>query len=351
MDLLIKKHMKILFHRQINEQRQLDFIKQLHRLLSNGYSLIDALEMFQWDKQLNKISKRIKDYLLAGDPIDKAFAKEHFHHSITAYLYFSQVHGDLIKSLEKCMTMLEHRLKAMNKFHQVLRYPIILSVFFFGLLIIIKHHVFPSFVSLYESQGNVSSILNISMLVIDIFLMGIIISFVLLIVGTILWFWIKRHLTIQQLKRFYQSLPIIRSYMTLKTSYQLAVHLSSLLKTDLTPIEILKIIAAQNELPIIADTAKQAIEQLLDGVQLSEAFHPFILIDEQFSFILRKNSNMDALKADLAIYVEIVQERIHDNVMKAINVIQPLFLIVIASFIVFLYGSLMWPMFQLIQTI
>jgi len=351
MDLSIRRRLTIFTRPKLSEQHQLKFLKQLQRLLNNGYSLLDALDMFQWDRQLNVLAQRLIAYLKSGVPLDEAFSKVDFHHSVTALLYFTRIHGDLVDSLDKCITMLEQRLKAIRRFQQVIRYPLILLIFFIGLLISIKRTVLPSFINLYQSQGSVSPVLNFSIKFINIFFISLFIIMIIVISLTIFWLIYKRRITIDKLKRIYHNIPFVRHFMTLKTSYQFAVHLSSLLKTGLSPVKVLEIIAKQNEVPIVAHTAKLAIEKLLQGFSLSESIEHLLLIDKQFSYILRKNPNMETLEADLNMYVEMSQERIHDRVMKFISLIQPIFLIIIASFIIFLYVSLMWPMFQLIQTI
>lgn len=351
MDLLIKKRLTKFTRSNLSEQHQLKFLKQLKRLLNNGYSLLDALDMFQWDRHLNVLAQRLIDHLKSGVPIDEAFTEEGFHHSVIALLYFTRIHGDLVDSLGKCITMLEQRLKAIRKFQQVIRYPLILLIFFIGLLLSIKQTVLPSFINLYQSQGNVSPVLNFSIKFINAFFISLLLVIIVVIGFTIFWFIYKRNITIHKLKRIYTNIPFVHHFMTLKTSYQFAVHLSSLLKTGLSPVKVLEIIANQKEVPIVAHTAKLAIEKLLRGFSLSESIESLPLIDEQFSYILRKNPNMETLEADLNMYVEMSQEYIHDRMMKFISLIQPVFLIIIASFIIFLYISLMWPMFQLIQTI
>jgi len=348
---LIKKRLTIFKHKRMSEQVQLNFLKQLFRLLTNGYSLLEALKMFRWDEHLNDLANQLMKHLKAGLSIDEAFEKVGFHHTIIAFIYFARIHGNLSDSLKKCIAMLEQRMKAMQKFQQVIRYPLILTFFFVGLLFSIKQTVLPAFINLYEAQGTMSTILNISIKFINLFFILLPIGGLVGLCFILFWLYYKRHIHVSRLIKIYHSIPFLRQYMTLKTSYQLAVHLSSLFKTRLNPAQILDIMAKQNELPVVAHIAQYATNQLLQGFNLGESLHSYMLIDEQFAYILRKNPNMETLANDLNMYVEMSQEQIHERMMKYISLIQPVFLVTIASMIIFLYVSLMWPMFQLIQTI
>lgn len=351
MDLLMKKHLNFFNRRKLSEQTQLTFIKQLYRLLTNGYSLLDALYMFQYDKRLNNLSSRLIKHLKSGMTFDEAFKKEEFHHTVTTLLYFAHLHGDLNDSLKKCIVMLEQRINAFRKFQQVIRYPIILFIFFIGLLISIKQTVLPSFINLYQSHGSVSSVLNFSIFFINIFFSSIFLLLIFILLFGLFWLFYQRKTPVEQLLQLYNKIPLLRRYMTLKISYQFAVHLSSLLKTGLSPVKVLDIMSKQQEVPIVSHLAKHAMEQLLQGFNLSEAVDSLLFMDEQFAYILRKNLNIETLEADLNMYIDMSQEKIHDRIMKTINLIQPVVLFIIASFIIFLYVTLMWPMFQLIQTI
>src|SRR5690625_4595629 len=143
--------------RRLPEHLQLRFLKQLYRLLTNGYPLIEALDIIKWDKQIHTTASDIKSYLKKGDLIDQAFAKTHFHQTITAYLFFVRSHGNLESSIEKCVVMFENRLQYVKKFQQVIRYPLILTIIFIGLLYVIKHWILPSFIDLYTTSPEASS--------------------------------------------------------------------------------------------------------------------------------------------------------------------------------------------------
>jgi len=339
------------YKKRFPDHLQLRFLKQLFRLLTNGYTLIQALEIIQWDKQLAHTATNITSYLKQGLPIDQAFANVGFHPTITAYLYFVRTHGDLEQSISNCLTMFKNRLESTKKFQQMIRYPIILMVIFSFLLIVIKQSVLPSFMELYAAHPEASSMIFLSVQVINICITIFMCLIGLTVLFFVIWQVYKKYVPIHQQIKFYHSIPIYRTFISLQTSYHFAVHLSSLLKTGMPIKDILKTMSQQKKLPIIAYYASLMTSQLTQGYYVSSLLEQLPLIKKQLAYIFQKNTDMNALEKDLSIYTELVLEDTHNRIMKLITLIQPIFFLFIASFIVFIYLTLMWPMFQLIKTI
>src|SRR5690625_2937959 len=111
MDSFRKRLMKIhQYEKQMDHESQLTFLNRLHRLLTNGYPLIDALEAISWDEKMSQFSNEIKESLLHGKYIDEAFKAARFHKLIVMYMYFVRINGDLTNSLEKVIVLFEQRL-------------------------------------------------------------------------------------------------------------------------------------------------------------------------------------------------------------------------------------------------
>src|SRR5699024_5936791 len=113
-------------NRRLSADLQLRFLKRLVYLLENGYSLLEALKIIEWDKKLTSISISIAKLLKIGTPIDQALEVSKFHPDITSYLYFVRSVGDLESSIQKCVILYEQRLKFLKKFKQTIRYPLVL---------------------------------------------------------------------------------------------------------------------------------------------------------------------------------------------------------------------------------
>ncbi|MBT2214445.1 type II secretion system F family protein [Virgibacillus dakarensis] len=351
MGLYLKKFLTEIRHKNVKKEQQLLFLNRLSRLLQNGYTLIESLEIVKWDKTMLEPATTITTALKNGSTLDQAFEKANFNHVITSYLYFARANGDIQASIQKCLSMYEQRLQYTKKFQQVARYPVILLVVFSILLYFIKQSVLPSFLDLFQYNAETSSIVFVSIMIIDFLSNFVFVLLIVALIATGLWQFNKRKIRIDKQIKIYSMLPVYRKYKQMHVSFSFATHFSSLLKTGISIKEILTTMSRQTKLPILAYYSTLMIEELNHGKHLSSLLSQLKLLDKQISVIFQKNADVTALEKDLSMYGELLTEELHRKIMKSITYIQPIFFLVLAGFIVFIYMTLMWPMFQLIKTI
>lgn len=348
---LLKKKIFNRYRSTIHSKRQLRFLKRLYQLLTNGYPLIDALNMMIYDKDLKEQAELIKTNLISGKPIDESFRRAQFHSTITSYLYFVRMNGDLHASLKKCIAMFEQRVKNFEKLFRVMRYPAILLTIFIVLLIVIKQTILPTFLDLFETHHDTSSIIIHFILFIDFLSSLFIISVIFTIVFIFIWNKIKLKIPIEKRLQLYQRIPVFRSFVTAQTTFFFATHMSMLLKTGMSIKNILKKMSTQNTLPIISYYSSLMTEELKNGNHYLMLLRQLPFIEKQFADLFQKDSNKDQLERDLSAYSQMIAEKIEHNVMKMLAIIQPTFFIILGCFIIFIYGTLMWPMLELIKSV
>ncbi|MBR7797794.1 type II secretion system F family protein [Virgibacillus sp. AGTR] len=343
---IINKHKKTM-----TPDTQLRFLKRLHRLRINGYSLIDALTVIAWDNELECAAKQIKQALENGYSMEEAMQLVSFHPSITSYLLFARSNQNLEDNLSKCIDMYEYRLQYIQKFQQIIRYPLILCCIFIPLLFILKQSVLPSFLDLYESSPGSSASIVLAMLILD--WLGIIffLSIIAALTFSIFWKFYKPRISIENQIKLYNRLPLFRTYLKLQTSFLFANQFSSLIKTGISFKDILIQMNNQDKQPIICYYANLMKEQLAKGMQLPTLLSQFTFLEKKLTNIFQKNSNTETLEKDLSIYAQILMEEFQRKMLQIITYIQPIFFIIVASFILFIYITLMLPMFQLIKSI
>jgi len=352
MDLFQKKFFtKFKVKQYLPESTQLTFLKRLYRLLDNGYSLISALEAIKWDKSMEDTVVTITNHLKEGKHIDVAFHEATFHESIVSYLYFVRINGDLQKSITKCIEMFEQRITYKKKFSQVLRYPLILSIIFLTLLIFIKTSILPSFMDLFQMNLETSKTVLVSITIIDVAITLFIILICLFTIAVCFWIFFRHQLSIEQKINIYTKIPIYNYFLTLQTSFYFATHFSMFLKAGMSFKDILDHMGKQMKLPIIAFYAQRMTEQLGKGLYVTYLLESFPLLEKRVAQIFHKNNNDEALEQDLRAYADILAETFQTNMLRIMAFIQPVFFVVLACFIIFIYVTLMWPMFEFIQSI
>ncbi|ASK63207.1 chromosome partitioning protein ParA [Virgibacillus phasianinus] len=336
---------------KLKKEIQLLFLTRLLRLLKNGYSLLDALEVMKWDKQMQASTAIIVQSLKEGSTLDEAFVKASFNSTITTYLYFVKANGDIQASLEKCIEMYQQRMEFTAKFQQTIRYPLLLLIIFSILLYFIKNSILPSFSDLFLTNAVTSSTISISLIVINIFGTFAWAGIVIVLVSFFGWQYIKDKVSIESQLNLYRKIPIYRSYKRVETSFLFATHFSSLLKTGISIKDILTIMSNQTQSPILSYYSHLMTDELNRGHHINYLLTQLFLLEQQIAHIFQKNADAQALEKDLTVYAGIVTEDLNRRITKAISYIQPIFFIILAGFIVLIYITLMYPMFQLIKTI
>lgn len=326
------------------------FLKQLAYLLTNGYSLIRALEVLSWEKSYQATAQSLQSLLKSGKHIDTALQQLQFDHSISSYLYFVRLHGDLSTHISSCAKMFERKQIYEKSFKRAIRYPLFLTMFFGVLFICIKQFVLPSFETMLSSNESSSAAHVILQIINGSFLIaGVVIATVCILF--LFWQVKKKTMSIAIRMNFYKKIPFYRAYVRLSTSHQLATHMATLFQSGLTIKETLTYLQKQTKLPILSYYAMHLQNNLQAGVQLAEIFENLYFIETHLGQIFQTNKDQQSLEKDLTMYAEIVTEELHRKFMQFITIIQPVFFCVIALFIISMYIALMWPMFQMIQTI
>ncbi|HLT56991.1 MAG TPA: competence type IV pilus assembly protein ComGB [Bacillota bacterium] len=335
----------------LSKEEQLRFLNLLHRLLTTGYSIIDALHILSLNNQFYETANRISGALKNGKTIDEAFELTNFHPTIVSFLYFTKISGDIIENIEKCRNFFQQQLKYTKKFHHVIRYPLILITFFLILLFFIRGSVLPSFQEMF--QGHLSSISSIHLTFHIIDFLTTFFMTIFLLSGIIVFMWKKfqHFLSVEEKIKFYQWLPIVRGLLTITNSFYFATHFSTLLKAGFSVKEILTNMKTQKKLPVISFYADIMIDELSNGVDLSYIIHQFPLLDKKLTVLFQSKTDYSSLQKDLSVYAEMLMEEIEYKMMKFLTLLQPVILVVIAILIIFMYASIMWPLFQLIKTI
>ncbi|RKQ37780.1 competence type IV pilus assembly protein ComGB [Oceanobacillus halophilus] len=337
--------------KKLSHDIQLKFLQRLTRLLKNGYPILEALETIKWDKKLSGAATKVINSLRAGVSIDKAFEEAHFHQTITSYLYFVKFNNDLEGSFEKCIEMFSQRLNNTKKFKELIRYPLVLLTIFSILLTFIHQSVLPSFAEIFQSETNSNSAILISMKLIDLLLSFLFLVISLLFVFSLFWLFLRPKIPIERRIQLYTKIPLYRTYIKTQTSYFFATHFSSLLKTGMSIKEILQHMSQQPKSTIISFYSSILTEELSQGVHLTYILSGLPLLETQLTSIFQKNTNAETLEKDLELYAELLVEEIQFKTMKTITILQPVFFLFLGAFIIFIYVTLMWPMFQLIKTI
>ncbi|MFD1412767.1 type II secretion system F family protein [Oceanobacillus jeddahense] len=327
---------------------QLQFLHVLQRMLSRGLTLTHSLDTMKYYGELEHISGQILSSLEAGEHLDEALDKAGFHHSVVSYLFVVREKSDIHERIEHCYQLFQQRVQYIRKFQQTVRYPVILLLIFSALLFFIYSYVIPSFQQLLF--GELPILLQIVIFLSSWLGYVILVLLLFLITATLIWIFIRKNISLETKMNWYKRAPLYRSYLRKQTSFHFATLYSSLLQTGMPMKEILKYMSKQRKLPIISYYAKQMQLEYFKGRSIHGLLTTMGFLESHLTDILSSNMDAKSLSKDLAIYADVSIDTMYQRLQKRIVYIQPIFFSIIGAFIIFIYISLMSPMFELMNT-
>jgi len=93
------------------------------------------------------------------------------------------------------------------------------------------------------------------------------------------------------------------------------------------------------------------MKELENGTSIAHALTQCHLFEAELTAIFKNNTSQTFLIKDLRMYADFLLDTMQEKMKRILTLIQPIIFIFIAISIIFLYLSLLIPMFQLIQNI
>ncbi|MBE6183764.1 competence type IV pilus assembly protein ComGB [Heyndrickxia ginsengihumi] len=330
-----------------------NFLTRISELLTNGFSISEAIQFLQHiDPKGNYFSHFILEELQKGIPLHEVLLKEKFDKNACSQIYFAEKHGHMIEALKEAGNYLLKKHKDITTLWKLLRYPILLLIILFIVVSLLKTILLPQFESIYESLNYTPT----KQLQLFLYLMQHIpnyfLYFILLFIIMFLTFfsYIYRKSPIER-ARWLSKIPFYNFYYKHYNSQFLAREWSFLLKSGFSIHEILLLMESQHFRPLLRDTAKELHHQLLLGKTISEAFTNIVFIEKQFVILIRHGEKNGKLDQELFYYSQISLKRMEEHIHTIFQIIQPIIFMIIGIFLIAIYMSILFPMFQMIDAV
>ncbi|MED4400919.1 competence type IV pilus assembly protein ComGB [Metabacillus fastidiosus] len=333
---------------------QANFLKRLSDLLERGYTLNEGLTFLQ----LNETGTRKEELFICiqrlakGDSLRAALTELQFHRDVLSYLYFAEQHGDLQFALKESSGMLMKKMIQMDKLMKLLRYPIFLLFTIIIILSIVNTVIMPQFQQLFGTMNIEPSFFSVFLLtVFDLFKwLFFILLFFILCLGLYYFFDFKKKQADDQMS-ILLNIPIFNKLLRMFNSYFFAVQLSNLLRGGLSIFESLTIFKKQNMLPFFKMEAAFIIEQLRKGERLESIMEENHFYERELGHVILHGQANGQLARELYTYSQFIIDQLEAKILKMITVIQPTIYILVGLVILFVYLSMLLPMYEMIEHI
>jgi competence protein ComGB len=329
-----------------------NFLLRVGYCLDKGFTLHEAMILQQPEASptARKTIDEMIHHLEKGESLPQVFVLANFPNEITCFLHFSNQTGTLAKGLIEAGTLLEAQVSRRRKVEQLLRYPLFLFWILSVMGFIIIKHILPSFNELYRSMSLSLPLVSRLLLTLGTHFSFFVTILALAGLTSLLLFWgLKRLLTLDQQLGLLLRVPILSYLIKLSLTSTFTTHFGSLLKVGMPINQAFLVMASQTFHPFLQEEGALITKKLTEGHSL-----PHILSDRPFytkdlATVVRNGAASQRLGIVLSDYSQLLFKTLEERLLRYILFIQPFFFFLFGGFILTLFLSILLPMFHLMK--
>ncbi|ART77229.1 competence type IV pilus assembly protein ComGB [Sutcliffiella horikoshii] len=330
---------------------QEDFLKRMGDLYTNGYSLLEALELMSIHFEAEKKRSLLEaiEELKKGYSVHQVLESLHFNQDILSLLFFSQKHGNLGQAFRTGGALLERKRFYRDKIFSILRYPIMLLFLVTIMLVFVQLVLLPQFHLLF-SQMNISLSPIISVFFFLVVQIPILLLWCVLgIFAAYLFYKIyERKLNPSQKVDLLLKIPLVKTFLSLHYSHYFTQQLSSLLLSGLTINEAIAVFEQQRYHSFFHSKAKEYRKFLVEGEKLETLVGREKVFVKGLDVVIVHGQKNGKLGQELEQYSKLLLVKMQEKSEKLLGRVQPVLFLGIGSFVFVLYLCIFIPMFQLL---
>ncbi|MGX7023976.1 competence type IV pilus assembly protein ComGB [Vagococcus hydrophili] len=319
------------------------FLNLLAELLDNGFTLERSLNFMA--TVLPKKKQEIKNMeraLLKGKRLNKCLKELKLTPSQQAQLSFSEVHGDLVGTLNRLSKHLEDQEKQRQHLQKVVSYPVLLLLFLFGMVLGMKWYILPQLGDLYESDNGV----NIGLILINQSPKIILVSLVLMGMGyLILKSYLGKKTEIGKANWLCQ-LPVVKTFLIHYYTSLFATEWGKLLTQGMEFREVVLVMNKKGYTPLMREMAVAIEKQIEKGQPINQTIMKWQFLRPELNLIILQGEVKGDLGKELLIYGNREWEALIELSEKRMAFLQPIMFLLIAVLIVSIYGALLLPIYS-----
>lgn len=333
------------------------FLRQFSHLLEAGILPNDALRELSKEQALKntrKILERMNERVEAGWSLSEAFGVEKvFDPLLVSMVRTGEMTGELPFILRKISTFYEKELKIERKIKGALTYPIILMISLFFVLMVLFSHVIPTFVLFFESAGEELPFLTRLLISLANKRTYFLVFFILLLGGILLFFLFSRR--DEKLRLTWDTwtfkLGLFKNLRRQRRTAELFyfLYLISLFGVDL--MEGLEIIIKGEKNYYVKEKLLSFTENLRLGHSLSKSLKGTNIYDDLGLLLLRTGEESSNITKTLEYAIKFYEEEIDYSIEKAMAILQPFIILVMAGIVGFIVLAIGIPLFDLMNTV
>ena len=334
------------------------WLTQLSTYLKAGITLTEAVKILS--KQMSTKSSKARAFqsisyeLTLGANFSTALEKQGnmFPALLINMIKAAEASGTLLETLEDMASYYTEIDETKKQMKSAMTYPIVISVFAFGVVTFILMFIIPKFVEIYESNDIAISGITAAV----IWLGNFLVNNIFIIIGFIIFVIICLYVAYKEVKAFKRSfqtmlmhIPVIKDIIIYNELTIFTKTFASLLRNNVFITESIDILSKITNNEIYKSILFKTINNIVKGEKISEAFKDHWAVPDVAYFMIvtgESTGELDNMMQKVSEYYQ----GLHRNVVSNLKAfIEP----ILISFLAFVVGGIIIavvvPMFGMYQ--
>lgn len=339
---------------KIKEDEVLLFTKRLAMMTNSGLTLIKALRLLEETatENFSKVLKEIIDAIQNGQTFSQAISSfpKLFDKTYIALAQIGETSGSFGECLRDIVIHKERGRKIKKKVKSASIYPAIMGVFMLVFMTAGSMFLLPKFREIFVEQG-----MELPALTLMVFAISDRIPMIIGILGASL---VGAHIARDKVPRIDYAIstvtskivlkmPIVRDVSSVYNMHLFSTTVSLMLKNGLRINDILKLTSKVVKNVYIQSDIERALAMVMSGIPLSEAIGSQKYFDEMIGTIIMTGEESGSLDESLLEISEYYEEELTTKIAVAMEMLQPVFLLVMAAVMIPVIVAIYLPMLGL----
>ena len=348
---LFNKELEIEFGNRVKARDISIFCRQFVSMMQAGVAIMDSLGMLAQQTENRTMAKAIREVqkdIGKGESLSNAMGKqEHiFPEIMISMVTAGEASGKLETAFERMADHFEKEERLRGMIKKASMYPIIVAIVALVVIIVMLVKVVPSYSKLFEDLGTEMPAITLFVVHASEFIMDYWYLIVAVIVAAIVGIRVFSHSDAGEhfFGKLKRKMPIFGKLNIKTEASMFARTLSTLLYSGLPMVEAVEIVAGTMTNALYRDALREAKEEVIKGVPLSEPIEKSGLFPPMVTHMTKigeETGEIEEMLTRLSSYYDEEVEMATQTVMAAL---EPLIIIFMAVVVVFLIVAVMSPM-------
>ncbi|NCB42293.1 MAG: type II secretion system F family protein [Clostridia bacterium] len=328
---------------------------QLSIVLAEGLPLIQSIKLIAKqteNKPLRKLLNEVTDEVASGNSLSASFeakGADKLPVTFIETIRAGEETGNLSATFSKLQTYYEKSSKVKNKVSSAMAYPIMLAVVAVLVIIIIMVVAVPMFTSTFASMG-MGLPLPTRILIVTSNIFKAYLPFMALVAGVAIF--LRKLYTGTEKGKLKTSrgklkMPVFGKTAVMKSASQFANTMGTMLASGLTITKALRATAKSMDNYYLATKLDNVVVGIEEGKSMSEGLRKCEFFSELLLEMTAVGEETGSLEGTLGVLGTFYDNEVEAASAKALALLEPLIISVLAIFVVFILLAVYLPMFSM----